>query len=148
MRPVAATLIAVTLTAACGSPSPAPPSSAPPAQTAAAPSKARELVVTRASVRETVQGGLGAFLAGVRLEDEPVYRDGRFHGFRLVSLAEPLTRSGLTKGDVIVRVNGRSIERPEQALAVFREAAGEPAIVVDFERDGAAAQLRIPIVGN
>lgn len=140
--------VACVAVVACGSSSPPPSAPASPAPAPAAPAKPRELVVSRATVRETVRAGLGAFLAGVHLEDEPVYRDGRFHGFRLVALSEPLARSGLRAGDVILRVNGRPIERPEQALAVFREAPGEPAIVVDFERDGAAAQLRVPIVGN
>src|SRR5687767_9396873 len=40
----------------------------------------------RAAVKETIKGGLGVFLQNIRVEDDPVFRGGKFLGFRLSAL--------------------------------------------------------------
>jgi type II secretory pathway component PulC len=105
------------------------------------------VVLTRALVRQAVQDGIGRFLAEVDLS--PVIRGGRFVGFRL-ERARGLARwnaAGLAvrRGDVVTRVNGSPIERPEQAQAVFAQLADADAIVLDVMRGEGAMTLRVAI---
>lgn len=92
--------------------------------TAATPSespRAARTGLTRALVEETVAQGLGVFLS--RVSVAPVVEGRRFIGFRLEA-AEDLEAwnaagADLRVGDVIQRINGQPIERPEQAMWAF-----------------------------
>ena len=42
-------------------------------------------------------------------------------------------------------MNGKSIEKPDQAFEVFESARTAPAIVVDYLRDGKPRQLSLAI---
>jgi len=108
------------------------------------------VVLTRSLVRQAVQAGIGSFLSGVELS--PVLQAGRFVGFRL-ERARGLARwnaSGLAvrRGDVVTRVNGSPIERPEQAQAVFARLVDADAIVLDVVRDSGPMTLRVPITAD
>ncbi len=98
----------------------------------------------RAAVKETIKEGLGAFLQNVMVEDYPVMREGRFHGFRLRAL-NPEWGVDLKPGDVIVKVNGMVIEHPEDADAALRSLEKAQALRVDYERDGKPRTLELPI---
>jgi general secretion pathway protein C len=79
--------------------------------------------LTRALIEETLSEGLGAFLS--RVSVAPVVQGTRFVGFRLES-AEDLEAwrtagADLRVGDVVQRINGQTIERPEQALWAFEQ---------------------------
>jgi type II secretory pathway component PulC len=111
----------------------------------AAPAEAPKGTVRRAAVRETIQRGLGVFLQNVTLEDWPAMKDGKFHGFRLKAVRADWGVD-LRPGDVVTRVNGMPIERPEQADAAMRSLENAKSIRVDLERDGAPRVLEIPIV--
>lgn len=105
----------------------------------------------RSAVQATVARGLGAFLARVELTDQPALKAGKFHGFRIAKLGgDGAFWAGVDvrPGDVITHVNGKSIERPEQALEVFRSLAEASELRVDYERDGAPRTLRMPIVDD
>ena len=52
----------------------------------------------------------------------------------------------LRAGDVVTRINGHAIERPEEAHEVWAELRTAPALVVDFLRDGQRRTLRFAIV--
>jgi S1-C subfamily serine protease len=109
-----------------------------------------EHAVRRSQVRAVVAGGLGLFLQHVVLDDHPVTKDGHFHGFRIVALPDARFWRGvdIAPGDVIVQINGKPIEHPEEALEVFRslDSAGE--IRVDYEREGRPRQLKYVIVDD
>ncbi len=131
-------------------PIPARPSSGAAAAPAEPVEDATPVVLTRALVRQTVQQGIGNFLSGIELS--PVLRGGRFVGFR-IDQARALPRwnaSGLAvrRGDVVTRINGSPIERPEQAQAVFNHLVDADAIVVDVIRDGGSVTLRIPVTAD
>jgi type II secretory pathway component PulC len=97
--------------------------------------------VTRAALDEMVAAGPGALLARVRVQ---AARDkAAFKGWQLLSLPP---QPWLRPGDVLLRVNGRALERPEDLSRVFEAMRGATEIVLDYERDGAPAALRIPIV--
>jgi type II secretory pathway component PulC len=138
----------------CGG-SPAPKTAAP-ATTGAptvtpeptpAPSRATTTSLSRSRVRDTIRLGLGAFLQSVSVEDWPVMRQGKFYGFRIREIRADWGVD-LKPGDVIVRVNGMPIEHPEEADAAMRSLDKAPSLRVDYERDGKARVLELPIVDD
>jgi general secretion pathway protein C len=97
-----------------------------------------------------VQGGLGLFLQKVALDDQPVMKNGHFRGFRITGLLDAGFWTGvdLQPGDVVIRVNGLSIEHPEEALEAFHSVEGATELRVAYERDGQMRELTYPIVDD
>lgn len=105
-------------------------------------------VLRRSDVKEAVHAGLGAFLQHVVIDDQPVFANGRFKGFRVAGLQGDRSfwrGVDLRPGDVIMRVNGKVIERPEQALDVFNSLPTAPELRISMERDGKPRELVYPI---
>ncbi|MDH4283125.1 MAG: hypothetical protein OEV36_10770 [Myxococcales bacterium] len=104
-------------------------------------------VIARNDLLPVLDGGLGRFLQNVTLE--PAFHQGAFVGFRIVSLfpGEPAFASlDLRPGDTVTRINGRPIERPEQAAAVWEDLRAASNLVVSYRRDGEERALRFRIV--
>jgi S1-C subfamily serine protease len=135
-------------------PSAAPPSPSPPAleTTAAAassdlPEKLEAGEIHRGTLVAVLAGGVGQFLR--RLRAEPQLDKGRFTGWRLVSFAQgdATLRSGvLQPGDTVLRVNGQSIERPEQFKDVWDSMATASDLVLQVQRGGKNSELRYHII--
>jgi type II secretory pathway component PulC len=148
-----AIVVAASFAAACGGKS--APDAAAPATTstpAATPvdgavAARRTTSIRRSEVRAAVEKGLGYFLQGVTVDEWPVMRQGRFHGFRIRAIHAPWGVD-LQPGDVVTRVNGMPIERPEQADAAFRTLEKAASLRVDYERDGIPRVLDLPIVDD
>jgi type II secretory pathway component PulC len=124
---------------ATGAPSPGASASSK-AESAADP--ARPGHVPRAAVVAVLSRGLGAFLG--RLETEPMLVGGRFHGWRIVHLADRdrlWAAVDLAPGDVVTSINGRPIERPEQALVAFQALAIDSVIRVTYERNNQPREI-------
>ena len=103
--------------------------------------------IARDELLPVLDGGLGRFLQNV--ETEPAFHKGGFVGFRIVSLfpGEPAFASlDLRAGDTVTRINGKPIERPEQAAAVWDEIRTASTLVVDYRRGGEKHALRFAIV--
>lgn len=100
----------------------------------------------RAEVDRAVAAGLGHFLQHVSVEAK--VENGVFLGFRILELRPPGAWAGvdLRAGDVITRINGQPIERPEQAYAVFIGLKQADRVVVSYVREGEPRELVIPIV--
>lgn len=140
----------------CGAASaarPAPPSvaNAPAASRAPVPSleAAGQTTIARAQLAIVLDGGLGRFFA--RVQTEPARENGRFVGFRIVALESALAANdaagvGVRAGDVVVRVNGQSIERPEQALAVWEGLRVASTLAIEYLRAGQRREARFEIV--
>jgi type II secretory pathway component PulC len=135
---------------ACGGGSRAPVSaaaSATPVGSAAAPQAPKVRTrFTRREIVDTLSRGLGAFLA--RIQVEPSLSDGRFHGWRIIALGgSPGDWEGvdLAPGDVVTDVNGRSVERPEEALSSWQSLAVAKELRVGRERRGERRELVYPI---
>lgn len=112
-----------------------PPAPAPPE---------RQGTIERARLDRVLAGGLGRFLQHVRTE--PHLEDGRFVGFRLTEMDEELFGGvDLSPGDTLISVNGRSIERPEQALQVWNGLRVASELTVEYLRQGERHQLRYEI---
>jgi len=104
-------------------------------------------VISRDELLPVLDGGLGRFLQNV--ETEPAFHKGTFVGFRIVSLfpGEPAFASlDLRPGDTVTRINGKPIERPEQAAAVWEDLRTASNLVVDYRRGGEKHALRFTIV--
>ena len=104
----------------------------------------------RSVVRSAVKEGLGLFLQKVALEDEPVLKNGRFHGFRISALHDPGFWKGIDvhAGDVILRVNGMPIEHPEEALEAFHSLEVASELRVAYERQGERREISYRIVDD
>jgi type II secretory pathway component PulC len=156
LRVSSAALVLASTCLACGGGAPAPKVAAAPAPrvetlaTVATDAAPASKGLTRSAVRRVVSAGLGMFLQKVDLDDQPVMKDGAFHGFRVNALrdAQLFANVDLRPGDVVVRVNGMPIERPEQALEAFRSLTIASELRVEYERDGAVRELRFPIVDD
>ncbi len=104
-------------------------------------------VINRDELVPVLDGGLGRFLQHV--QTEPDFHRGAFVGFRIVSLfpGEPAFASlDLRVGDTVTRINGKPIERPEQAAAVWESLRTASDLVVDYRRNGEKYALRFTIV--
>ena len=81
--------------------------------------------------------GPQAFIAELRIK--PTFKRGQFHGFQLSSISpqSPLIKGGLEVGDVILKVNGEAIGRPEEWMKAWRTVERAYHLSVTFEREGA-----------
>jgi type II secretory pathway component PulC len=136
----------------CGGASSPPASPVAPASSAAAVAvtPAPDHTLSRSAIRATVAQGLGAFLQRVELDDKPVLSGGKFRGFRITALRGSSFWSGvdLKPGDVVTRVNGFPIERPEQAQRAFESLQASGELRVSYERDGEPRELVYPIADD
>ena len=154
--------IAASSLAACAA---APPRVTTPAEEPAAPEEVAPAVVAPAPVvsmtkeerrstgtisrRELVQvldGAPGRFLQHV--DTEPRFVGGRFRGWKVAAFFpgdERFATVDLQPGDVILAVNGQSIEQPDQLMRVWEALRLERALVVSLERAGQPRQLRYEI---
>ncbi|MFT5356824.1 MAG: hypothetical protein ACI9KE_004050 [Polyangiales bacterium] len=132
---------------ACASQAPSP-EHAPPTPVVAhydAPSVQGE--IPRGALAGVLELGLPRFLRGVITE--PHLESGSFVGYRIMQMYpdDPRFQSlDLQPGDTVTRVNGRSIERPEQAYEVWMSLRVSSELLVDFLHEGEQRQIRFAIV--
>jgi type II secretory pathway component PulC len=99
--------------------------------------------IRRAELARVLDASPGYFLQHV--QTEPRFAHGRFFGWRVVSFFPGDARFAgidLQAGDVVTRINGKSIEQPDQFMAVWTELRTSKELVVDVERAGAPRKLR------
>jgi len=128
-------------------PTPIAAAPAPPPAPATCTSFAGPGVLRRSLVVRTVNAGLGRWLAGGVLVD-PFLQKKRFRGWIIRKLYPDdvcYREVDLQPGDVVLRVNGKSLERPEQAKETFDALATAPALVVEFTRAGTPMKLTFQI---
>jgi len=152
MRKLAHVLASVIALGCGGS---APPALVPASAVRAAPAKAGASAslalpanaIRRSAVQAVLTDGPGAFLQSVAVDDHAVFLAGKFHGFRITALrGESWAGIDLRPGDVVTRVNGFSIEHPEQAAEAFYSLRVASELRVEYERDGEPRELRFGIV--
>lgn len=119
-----------------------PTVTAPPA-----PEDTSPAVLTRQVLADAAARGLGHFLSEVDVS--PVVEGGRFVGFRLNSALHlrRWRRAGadLLPGDVITRVNGHPIDRPERAVGCLAALGAAEELRVDLLRRGQPVQVRVSV---
>jgi type II secretory pathway component PulC len=103
-------------------------------------------VIARAALRAELQRGIGSFLRNVRTK--PAIVHGRFAGWRVLELFKKRPEvhvQELRAGDTVLKVNGRSVERPEQLKNVWDSLADAPELLIETERDAQRRVLRYAI---
>jgi len=132
------------------SPSPSPAAEPPPPpapEPARCTAFARPDVLKRSAVVRVVNAGIGRWLAG-GVEVERKIAKSRFQGWEIRRLypGDPCYAGiDLRPNDVVIQVNGKPIEKPEQAHDVLTSLRKAPELVVDFLRDGQPKKLTLPI---
>jgi hypothetical protein len=99
--------------------------------------------IARGSLLAVLHGGVGRFLQ--RVQAEPHLEAGRFVGWRLLRVPQPDAKQEsavLRPGDTVMRVNGQSIERPEQFQNVWDSMATSSELVLEVERGGHQSKVR------
>jgi len=100
--------------------------------------------ITRRDLDVVLAAGPAAILAAV--VTEPVRQHGRFVGFRITRFRGDSPKTiDLRAGDVILKANGRTIERPENYFAVFEELKIATQLRIDVLRNGEMKTLIYPI---
>jgi hypothetical protein len=135
---------------ACG-PAPRPQTLSPASVPASAPASrpARTGVITRAELKGFLDRGMPAFIANVVVDRYPRARAQRFRGWRIVEFFPGDARFNnvdIKPNDVILRINERSIERPDQFVAVWESLKPAKELVVETQRAGKVRVLRWRIV--
>ncbi len=89
-----------------------------------APKKKEALLedrLSREQFNQVYREGPQRFIAGLHVK--PVVKDGRFLGYKLTDFESNSPMKGGTyiqKGDVILSVNGRSLEKPDQFMKTWQ----------------------------
>jgi len=81
-----------------------------------------------------------------RILPEEVIREGKFVGWRMLSLPEDW-KVDLKTGDIVTRVNGLAIERPDDLWAAWMQMQSAVELRVSIEREGQPRELVMPIDG-
>jgi len=119
----------------------APPSNSLPKEKAVAPPG----MILRNDLKQVLAAGPAALLQEVTTE--PVKKDGRFIGFRITQFTRGKPAAiDLCVGDVILKVNGQKIERPENYFLVFQELQVASELRFEVLRKGEEYTLLYPIV--
>lgn len=140
--------------ATTGAEKPAPAKAAPveapqavaPAEPLPLPERVDAGALPRTQVLAVLQEGAGRFLQ--KLKTEPHLEGGKFVGWRIVRLFEqqPEMRGEVLRpGDTLMRVNGQSIERPEEFLHVWQTMRTSGELVLQIRRAGHDSTVRYTI---
>jgi S1-C subfamily serine protease len=97
-------------------------------------------VLDRKGLSTVIDQGLGRVLA--RLKLSPAMRNGRYEGFRVSEIDPAWASAGIQVGDVLLRLNGQPIERPEQAQVAFESLRVASEVALELSRNGKTTTLR------
>jgi hypothetical protein len=100
-------------------------------------------VLDRKGLVAVIEQGLGRMLA--RLKLSAVMNKGRFAGFRVTQIDPAWAAAGIEEGDVLLRLNGQTIERPEQAQEAFESLRVASEVALELVRGEEKRSLRYRI---
>lgn len=104
--------------------------------------------IPRWRMQAELNRGIGRFLREVHVHR--VLSHGHFVGWKLLSLFASRAEvrvQGVKTGDVLLRVNGASVERPEAFKAVWDGLRSADEITLDIERAGQPTRVHYKISG-
>lgn len=147
-----ASFVALSLAACSSAEVPPPAPKAPVAVAAPKVEKARPEIPAGHLYREDVDQALTTlglpWLFRRVLREGAFSKDGRFAGWLITGLPEEWSAIDLKPGDVVQRVNGKTLETPEDAWEAWKSVAKSKEIKLSLERNGASKELVIPIDGD
>ncbi|MBZ4423131.1 hypothetical protein [Myxococcus sp. RHSTA-1-4] len=78
----------------------------------------------------------------------PAFRDGQARGFKMFAIRPDslYARLGLQNGDVLQRINGVSLNTPDNAVAVFESLRGARNVELDIDRRGTVVHMVYTVV--
>ncbi len=114
----------------------------PPAPVAPAQRRAPRDSIVRAELDAVLDAGPARFLQ--RVNRKAVLRGGRFLGWRILGL-DPVLEGVVGPGDILVRVNRRSMERPEVFFEVWQSLRRASELVLEILREDKPMEIRLPI---
>jgi hypothetical protein len=117
------------------------------AEPAACTAFAKPGVLKRSAVVRVADAGIGQWLAGGAEVQRKIVKL-KFQGWEIRRLyaGDPCYQMvDLRPLDVVTAINGKSIERPEQAFDVLTALRTAPELVVDYLREGQPKKLTFPI---
>lgn len=137
------------LVACGGKPAPVAATAAPPPAASAKPPK-RQVPpgqLAREDVEAVLVKGPPWLLRRVPIEE--VIRAGAFIGWKILAFPEGEGWSAveLKIGDVITKVNGATLERPDDFFTAWRNLVSASELRIAYEREGTARELVMPISG-
>ncbi|MDI3291265.1 serine protease [Polyangium sp. 15x6] len=144
-------LVALALAGCGGGSEVSPPPAAPKASAKGAagaaeqgPAKAPDKI-ERETLKTVLPMGLPWLLR--RVWPEEVFREGKFVGWRLVAIPEEWTGLDVRPDDVVTRINGKTVETPEQLWDAWTSLATAPELRVTYERGAETKEIVLPIAG-
>ncbi len=111
------------------------------------PPRLIESQMQRAILSQAMEAGPQRFIAGLRVK--PAFEDKRFLGYKLVGYTtdSPLTQgAAVVAGDIILAVNGASLERPDQFMQAWQSIAKQNQLEVLLLRNGERLLFRWTLV--
>lgn len=103
--------------------------------------------ITRQDLDAVLRAGPAAILSMVITE--PVLKNGRFVGFKIARFTgKRPTAIDLRSGDVILKANGKTVERPEHYFAVLEDLKIATELRIEVLRDGEKTTLIYPILNK
>jgi type II secretory pathway component PulC len=98
-------------------------------------------VIQRSELRQVLKQGAQAFIQ--RVQVRPAFRAGRFFGWRVIAYRGP---GPVRPGDIVRRINGKGLERPEQFMRAWEGLGRSSQLVLEMVRRGRRLVLRWSIV--
>jgi type II secretory pathway component PulC len=100
--------------------------------------------LARRDVSRVLDHGPQDFLASV--DEDPLVENGQFRGWIFRGWRDDrYSTTALLPGDIVLRVNGKPIERPDEFMKVWEDLRRASELAVELVRDGQPKTLRIPI---
>ena len=121
----------------------------PVAAPAAAPPPPADMISTgaipRAELAAVLDAGPSSFFQALAIE--PSFAQDRFDGWEIRKLPVDgrFARVDLATGDVVVRVNGKLVQRPEEFQDLWESLRFASELVVEYRRQGQPRELRFAI---
>lgn len=146
-----AVLAALALAAFVGCGETTPPPAAPkrPAPKVAAPEPKRASLppghLARDQVDDALSQGPPWLLRRIPVEES--FQNGKFKGWRVLSVPAEWTGIDLKPGDVVTAVNGLGLERPDDLFTAWSSLAVASDLKVAYEREGALREMVFHIDG-
>jgi len=103
-------------------------------------------VIDRAALTQIIDAGLGSWL--VNVEGDRSIIKGKFQGWVIKRLPpnDPCyQQTPVLPGDVVLRINSKSIEKPEQAFDVFESLRLATELRIEYSRQGKTQLTRFDI---
>jgi S1-C subfamily serine protease len=101
--------------------------------------------IARGELATVLDAGPAAFLQTLNIE--PSFTEKRFQGWEIRKMPPDgrFARADLGVGDVVTRVNGKALERPEAFQDLWESLRFASELVVEYRRQGKPRELRFAI---